>query len=163
MSIPFSQTLRSLEADTAHSRLIGLIVIGLLLAVWLVWGLFSRVTLYEVSPQARLTGASTALAQFSPAVQGRIQPGQPARLRLDSYPWLQYGTIPAVVSTVPRTPRDGWLAVRFDIPNPPPESINLDYGMTGLVEVAVEQISPAELLLRTVGRGIGPIRPSADR
>ena len=74
MSIPFSQTLRSLEADTAHSRLIGLIVIGLLLAVWLVWGLFSRVTLYEVSPQARLTGASTALAQFSPAVKGAFSP-----------------------------------------------------------------------------------------
>jgi membrane fusion protein (multidrug efflux system) len=77
-----------------------------------------------------------------------------ARLRLDSYPWLQYGTVAAVVTTVPRTPREGWLEVRLSIAQEPPAPIALDFGMTGVVEVAVEQVSPAELLLRTAGRRI---------
>lgn len=155
MSIPFSQTLRSLETDTARTRLLGLIVIALFLGGWLAWGFLSRVTLYEVTPQASLIGASTVMAQFSPAVQGRIQPGQMARLRLDSYPWLQYGTVSAVVTTVPRTPRDGWLEIKLSIPEEPTGPITLDYGMTGVIEVAVEQVSPAELLLRAAGRGVG--------
>jgi len=146
--------MRSLETDSPRTRLVGLIVIALLLAVWLAWGFLSRVTLYEVTDQASLSGASTVVAQFSPAVQGRIQPGQTARLRLDSYPWLQYGTVPAVVTTVPRTPRDGWLEVRLTIAEEPPAPITLDFGMTGVVEVAVEEVSPAELLLRAAGRGI---------
>ena len=154
MSIPFSQTMRSLKTDTARTRLIWLIVIALLLVVWLAWGLLSRVTLYEVTDQASLTGSSTVVAQFSPAVQGRIQPGQTVRLRLDSYPWLQYGVVPAVVTTVPRTPRDGWLEVRLSIPEEPVPPITLDFGMTGVVEIAVEQVSPAELLLRAAGRGV---------
>lgn len=146
--------MRSLDTDTARTRLVGLVVIALLLGVWLAWALLSRVTVYEVTSQASLTGASTVVAQFSPAVQGRIQPGQPARLRLDSYPWLQYGTVPAVVTTVPRAPRDGWLEIRLTIAEEPPAPITLDFGMTGVVEVAVEQVSPAELLLRAAGRGI---------
>lgn len=154
MSIPFSQTMRSLETDTTRSRVVWLIVIALLLGSWLAWSLLSRVTLYEVTRQASLTGATTVVAQFSPSVQGRIQPGQIARLRLDSYPWLQYGSVPAVVTTVPRTPRDGWLEVRLTIQEEPAPPISLDYGMTGVVEVAVEQVSPAELLLRAAGRGI---------
>ena len=154
MSTPFPQTLRSLETDTAHSRVIWLMVIALLLGIWLAWGLLSRVTLYEVTDQASLTGATTLVAQFSPAVQGRIQPGQTARLRLDSYPWLQYGSVSAVVTTVPRTPRDGWLEIRLTIPEKPAPPLSLDFGMTGVVEVAVEQVSPAELLLRAAGRGL---------
>jgi hypothetical protein len=155
MATPFTQTMRSLETDTTRTRLVGLIVIALLLGVWLAWGFLSRVTLYEVSDQASLSGASTVVVQFSPAVQGRIQPGQTARLRLDSYPWLQSGTVPAVVTPVRRTPRDGWLEVRLTIAETPPAPITLDFGMTGVVEVAVEQVSPAELLLRAAGRGIG--------
>jgi multidrug resistance efflux pump len=154
VSIPFTQTTRSLATDTARNRVVWLLVIALLLAVWLAWGFFSQITLYEITDQASLSGASTIVAQFSPAVQGRIQPGQMARLRLDSYPWLQYGTVAAVVTTVPRTPREGWLEVRLSIAQEPPAPIALDFGMTGVVEVAVEQVSPAELLLRTAGRRI---------
>ena len=156
MSISFSQTMRSLETDTARTRVVWLFVIALLLGVWLAWGFWSRVTLYEVAHQASLTGGTTVVARFSPAIQGRIQPGQMARLRLDSYPWLQYGSVPAVVTTVPRTPRDGWLEVRLNISAEPAPPITLDYGMTGAVEVAVEQVSPAELLLRAAGRGVNP-------
>ena len=155
MSTPFSQTLRSLETDTARTRLVGLSLIALLLGAWVMWGFFSRITLYEVADQVSLTSATTIEAHFSPAVQGRIQPGQMARLRLDSYPWLQYGTVPAMVTTVPRAPREGWLAVRLNITADPPSPIVLDYGMTGAVEVAVEEVSPAELLLRAAGRGLG--------
>ena len=154
MSTPFSQTMRLLETDTARSRVMWLIVNALLLGGWLAWSFFSRVTLYEVTNRASLTGATTVVAQFSPAMQGRIQPGQTARLRLDSYPWLQYGSVPAVVTTVPRTLRDGWLEIRLTIPEEPAPPITLDFGMTGVVEVAVEQISPVELLLRAAGRGV---------
>src|SRR5258706_4120422 len=45
-------------------------------------------------------GATRAVAFFPIASVGRLRAGQPARLRLDGFPWTQYGTLPAKVASV---------------------------------------------------------------
>jgi Cation efflux system protein CusB domain 1 len=86
-----------------------------------------------------------------PAALGRIQPGQPARLRLDGFPWTQYGAVSATVASVASEVRDGWvwveLAVRPDAAPPIP----LQHGLPGTVEVEVDRVSPTTLILRTAG------------
>jgi hypothetical protein len=86
-----------------------------------------------------------------PAALGRIQPGQPARLRLEGFPWAQYGAVAATVASVASEVRDGWvrveLAVRADAASPIP----LQHGLPGTVEVEVDHVSPATLVLRTAG------------
>ena len=151
MSVSFSQTLRSLEADPPRNKLWGIIGMTLLLLAWLGWGLLSRVTLYEVTAQAQLEGSATVVAEFAPALQGRLQVGQTAQLRLDSYPWLQYGTVPAIVTDVPRQTRGEVLPVRLALQPRPDQVSILQHGLTGTLEVEIEQVSPLLLLLRAAG------------
>jgi multidrug resistance efflux pump len=50
-----------------------------------------------------------------PAALGRIQPGQPARLRLEGFPWAQYGAVSATVASVASEVRDGWVRVELAV------------------------------------------------
>jgi hypothetical protein len=91
-----------------------------------------------------------------PAALGRIQPGQPARLRLEGFPWTQYGAVSATVASMASEVRDGWvrveLAVRPDAASPIP----LQHGLPGTVAVEVAHVSPATLVLRTAGLLVMP-------
>src|SRR4029078_8616317 len=60
-------------------------------------------------------GGLIIVGEFAPAaVLGRIHPGQPARLRLDGFPWAQYGMIDARVVRVAGEVRDGLVRVEFE-------------------------------------------------
>lgn len=153
MSTTFSRSMRSLKADSPQAGVLGLLIIVGLLSLWLAWSLLARITVYEVTEQAQLVSQSTVVAQFSAAALGRLHPGQPAQLQLESYPWLQYGTVPAVVTRVPRKHHpDGWLEVRLAIQDGSAPQISLQHGLTGAIKVEVEQVSPVTLLLRAVGQ-----------
>ena len=94
-------------------------------------------------------------AHFLPRVAlGRIQPGQPARLRLEGFPWTQYGSVAATVVKVADEPRDGRIRVELAIQDRP-ASIPLQHGLPGVVEVEVERVSPATLVLRVAGKRWG--------
>lgn len=97
-------------------------------------------------------GSLKIVAYFSPeAALGRVHPGQRARLRLYGFSWTQYGTVPAIVEHVAGEPRD--LRVRVELsPEEGDGRIPLQHGLPGTVEIALEQISPLELLLRGVGK-----------
>jgi hypothetical protein len=123
-----------------------------LLGSWLAWGLWGQLTVYETTEQAHLAGGRTVVAYFSPAGRGRIRPGQPALLHLDGYAWPQYGGIPATVSRVSRKLVDGRMEVRLTIEAGPSAPTALQPDMPGMVEVEIEQVSPATLLLRAVGQ-----------
>jgi membrane fusion protein (multidrug efflux system) len=98
-------------------------------------------------------GRLRAIAEFAPpAAFGRIRPGQPARLRLEGFPWAEYGSITATVSTVASEIRDGKVRVELSIARSPAFAIPLQHGLPGSVEVEVERVSPAELTLRTAGQ-----------
>jgi membrane fusion protein, adhesin transport system len=98
------------------------------------------------------TGRLIAVAQFAPSSAiGRIRPGQQARIRLDGFPWAQYGTVAASVLRVANEIRDGAVRVELAVAPAGNPRLALEHGLPGSVEVAVEQVSPLTLLLRTAG------------
>jgi membrane fusion protein (multidrug efflux system) len=99
------------------------------------------------------SGDLKVIADFSPASAfGHIRTGQPALMRLAGFPWTQYGSIPARVSAVGSELRDGQVRVELAIDGDTPSAVPLQHGLPGTVEVEVERLSPALLVLRTVGR-----------
>jgi multidrug resistance efflux pump len=97
-------------------------------------------------------GNLIAVAQFSPSSAiGRIRPGQTARLRLDGFPWTQFGTIDGTVLRAANEIRDGAVRVELAIDADSNPNIVVEHGLPGSAEVAVEQITPLALLLRTAG------------
>ena len=94
---------------------------------------------------------------------GRIRDGQSAELRLDGYPWTQYGTVSATVREVGSEVRNGEVQVRLAIVRDPASRIPLDHGLPGTLEIEVERVSPAILVLRSAGQMIStPALQPAD-
>lgn len=97
-------------------------------------------------------GLLRIVAEFPPAgALGRIRPGQSGRLRLKGFPWAQYGTIPALVAAVANEVRDGTVRVELDLAADVPPTIPLQHGLTGSIEIGVEEVSPLVLALRAAG------------
>jgi adhesin transport system membrane fusion protein len=71
MAAAFARTTRALTLDSPRWSMAALAVGGLVLAAWLAWFLGARVTLYEVSQQARLE-VGTAAREVSPIQSGRL-------------------------------------------------------------------------------------------
>ena len=92
------------------------------------------------------------VAWFSPGAFGRIQPGQQARMRLEGFPWIQYGSVTATVTHIASEVRDGEMRVELNLDTTENSLIPFQHGLSGSVEVAVEYITPVTLLLRTVGQ-----------
>jgi membrane fusion protein (multidrug efflux system) len=98
------------------------------------------------------SGALHIVATFLPGEAfGRIHPGQPARLRLEGFPFTQFGSVHATVSNVASEVRDGRVRVELAL-SERATSVPMQHGMPGTVEVEVERISPAALVLRAAGR-----------
>ncbi len=99
------------------------------------------------------TGELKVVAEFLPAAAaGRIRPGQMGRVRLEGYPWLEYGTLGAQVTRVGSELRAGHVRVELSIPPGTPTTIPLEHGLPGSAEVEVERVTPATLVLRAAGK-----------
>jgi membrane fusion protein (multidrug efflux system) len=97
-------------------------------------------------------GKLRVVANFEPsAALGRIHSGQNARLRLEGFPWGQYGSVAATVTNVASEIRDGRIRVELALNADDHSRIPLQHGLPGSVEVRVESISPASLVLRIAG------------
>jgi len=107
-------------------------------------------------------GVPRVVASFPVAAAGRLRTGQVARLRLDGFPWTQYGTLPAAVARVAEEPTGGTLRVELTLVADPTSLIPREHGLPGTLEVEVDQVSPAVLLLRATGRLL-PARRITDR
>ncbi|WP_437821108.1 HlyD family secretion protein [Sorangium sp. So ce1078] len=98
-------------------------------------------------------GRLQVTADFPPdVVLGRVRPGQAARLRLAGFPWAEYGTLPLSVESVGSEVRNGKVRVELSIAGSGPPAIPMQHGLPGAVEVEVERLLPAELVLRAAGR-----------
>ena len=98
------------------------------------------------------TGDLIIVADFDPALTlGRVRKGQHGRLRLDGFPWAQYGSIPATVTRVASEIRDDAVRVEFVLDAGAANRVPMQHGLPGSVEVSVEQASPATLVLRAAG------------
>lgn len=105
-------------------------------------------------------GALRVVAEFAPsAAVGRVSAGQHARVRLDGFPWTEYGTLPARVTTVGSEVREGSVRVELAVQRGV-SRIPAQHGMPGAVEIEVEHVTPMALLLRTAGRWSSPSDPS---
>jgi multidrug resistance efflux pump len=98
-------------------------------------------------------GELQIIADFPPpSALGRIRPGQPARLRLEGFPWTQYGSLVATVRRVASEVRDGRVRVELGVEPDGASPIPLQHGLPGTVEVQVERMAPATLVLRAAGK-----------
>ncbi len=98
-------------------------------------------------------GDLRVVASFAPAAAlGRVSAGQRARIRLDGFPWTEYGAVDATVTQVATELRDGLARVELTVDPRSSTRIPLQHGLPGVVEVTVEEVSPATLILRAVGR-----------
>jgi multidrug resistance efflux pump len=116
----------------------------------------------SVVPEGKLH----VVANFAPpAALGRILPGQTARLRLEGFPWGQYGSVGATVTSVASEIRDGTIRVELALKADDRSRIPLQHGLPGSVQVQVENISPANLVLRIAGSSLAKSKgnsPSVD-
>ena len=109
-------------------------------------------------------GTLKMVAAFQPATAlGRIAPGHRAQLRLDGFPWAEYGSVAATVAKVASEPRDGLLRAELTVLANPTSPIPLQHGLPGTVEVEVERLSPATLVLRIGGKLMARPAASAQR
>lgn len=82
---------------------------------------------------------------------GRIRPGQPARVRLDAFPWTTWGSVSATVARVADEPDPDGEGVRVELSIDGTSGVPLQHGLPGTVEVVVDRASPAALVLRAAG------------
>ncbi len=102
------------------------------------------------------SGKLQVVAEFLPsAALGKVRPGQPAVLRLQGFPWAQYGIVSAQVSQVAGEIRNGKVRVELRVDSASPSRIPFQHGLPGSVEVQIERISPAALVLRSAGELVG--------
>lgn len=116
-------------------------------------GVLTRGTVVAVViPDDRLR----VVARFTPSSVGRIRPGQPIRLRLDGFPWTEFGSLVGSVAAIASESQDGLVRVECELAAAQSASIPVEHGLVGVAEVTVETVSPAQLLLRTVGQILAP-------
>jgi multidrug resistance efflux pump len=93
--------------------------------------------------------------------RGRVRAGQRATLRLHAYPWTQYGVVTGVVARVASEPSENRLRVEVQLDAAQPNTLELEHGLEGALEVAVERVTPLTLLLRAVGTMVDGRDPDA--
>ena len=105
----------------------------------------------SIIPSGRLI---IVAAYPAPAAFGRVRAGQPARMRLQGFPWAEFGAVNATVFRVAQEIRDNKVRVELSIDGGQKPRMPLEHGMPGAVEIEVERITPAALLLRTAGQAL---------
>ena len=110
------------------------------------------------------SGDVRVVAEFAPhSALGRIQPGQSAKLRLSGFSWVQYGSVAATVSRVGKEPQNGTVRVELGLDEPESFPVELSHGLPGTLEVEVERISPAALVLRAAGNVVStPVSTTSE-
>jgi multidrug resistance efflux pump len=101
-------------------------------------------------------GDLRAVAEFPLTSLGRLQAGQRARVRLEAFPWTEFGTAAAVVQGVATEAPRGRLRVELSVEPEPGSAIVMQHGLSAQVVVEVERVSPATLLLRAAGQLVRP-------
>lgn len=140
--------MRALRLDSFRATRIGLIFAIFIMLALILWFFLARVTLYEVSNSVEMAADGKVLVAFSKEARARLRPGMPAILRLSQGPDQPVLTLPAVIWNLPREGEKVELMVLADgLP------VDLQQGeISGQVDVEVEYITPAELVLRTSGK-----------
>jgi len=96
-------------------------------------------------------GTLQVVAEYGPETIGRIHRGQHAYMRLDGFPWTHYGTVGATVTSAATEMRDG--SVRVLLALDPQRKLEPSNGMTGIVDIEIDRMSPLRLFVQMIGQG----------
>lgn len=153
MALPFDRSIRSLRADSEGTMLAVLVVAVVMLALWTIWFLFAPIPRYATGQVVGMNRSGALIAVFPN--QTRLQPGQFARVhRTDGMAETDLSA-PAMVMLIERT-GDGaqWAAEIAALSDVWFSRQDVDAAAPLLVDVEVEQVSPAQLVLRASGQWI---------
>jgi membrane fusion protein (multidrug efflux system) len=82
---------------------------------------------------------------------GRIKKGQRARIKVQGYPWTQYGSIDSRVISVSSAIHNETIRVQLELFPSQHSTIPLLQDLKASVEVNTEQTTPFDLLLKSIG------------
>jgi hypothetical protein len=150
MSLQFSRSMRVLRLDSFRAARVGLVLAAVNMALLIAWFFLARVTLYEVSTGLKPSAEGRLTATFPQESMSRLRTGQSAWLRLDAGAEAQPVRYPALVYDMPAQSNQVEIVVLApDFPTDLPAE-----RLKGQVEVEVEYVTPAALLLRTSNRAL---------
>lgn len=155
--------MRSLRLDSFRTTRVGLAFAVVIMLALIVWFFVAKVTLYEVSTSLEMNTDGKLMVTFPKEARSRLRPGMPAILRMTQGADQPTLTLPAVVFDLPSDGEQVEILVISD-------ALPLDGQqgkLTGQVDVEVEYITPAELVLRTSGKFLNrsqvPVSPQTPQ
>ena len=142
MSIPFSRSTRSLQADSYRPTLIGLIISTALLTLWTAWFLFAQIPVTEISQSIVKIERNIVTANFPLSIGETVQQRQKATI----YIGPENQPVSAEVINVKFQPDRGQAEIDFFILEPVPTDTTTNQTINE-VELIVSTISPAILVI----------------
>lgn len=146
MTVKFSRSVRSIQADSLVPVSVGIVFLTLLMVGWILWLFLAQVPTYATSSAATYQPEDYLIARFSADALAEIRRGQPAYFQ-SAIANRPVRTIPLLVADVDERTGQVRLILHIDPQGftPPPA------GTTGVVKVTVKQASPVLIILRAAG------------
>ncbi len=147
---------RAILNTTSQSRRILMRAIFLALIFgWIFWFFFVPIGLSHQSFSGFLHSENRVLASFSPQARDDLFTGQKAKIILADFPEALYGSIPGVIKKIDPTIRDGRISVEIAL-DPQTTLIPLQRGLSVVVQVVIENQSPATIIWMKTRNGLYP-------
>jgi len=146
MTIKFSRSVRSIQADSLVPVSVGIAFLTLLMVGWILWLFLAQVPTYATSTMAIFQPEGYIIAEFPSDALEDIQRKQAAQFQPVT-PTRNARPIPLLVADIDETTGQVRLILQIDpheFPLPP-------IGTTGQVQVIVKQTSPVLIVLRAAG------------
>lgn len=146
MAPSFIETTRSMQANPPHITLLALFLAVMTLLAWLSWFFIARVTLYEVSQTISVLDEYTLVAHFDSHQHGRLRRGQTAWVYLGNGLEDTPHPLAATVLRVQRQTEGAQIDIYLTTP------LTESSSKIKRVDVAVQQLSPARMVLRAINQ-----------
>ena len=158
MAIAFSRSLRSLQADRWRGTVVALLVAIVLLAAWLGWFFFASIAFGERGRVLTIDDNGFLIAEFPNTSLTKLKRGQAASILPDNSSATPSSPIPAIITDVaaddlaPGQIRLAFSSRQGQLHNP----------SQAQVEVILDRLSPAQLVLRHIGLTSVTLTPAAN-
>ncbi len=139
MSIPFTQSIRSMNHDRFLPGLIAILMIGTVLALWLVWFFNGALAIYATTVDIKIREDGMVLARFPAESLRAITPGQSAELIFPMKNGKAVTPIRAEVMDVPTSAAEP-VEVYLFTAEPPADTAK------GQLKILLGRVSPIKLI-----------------
>lgn len=126
-------------------------VFGMALLAWGAWFFIAPLPQTAASQTAIFSSAESINASFTPDVALTLTPNQPVTIRLDQFPWQEFGTGHGVVVRRDDQIRNDQVEVEIRYQSGL-EGVPLQRDLTAQIIVTTEQMTPAKLLWQRLVR-----------